>query len=82
MLPKAPITTLTTVVITLGDRDTSIVSDLDIVTMAQLKSIIKQNNTNNQILVKQLRDIKKEKIKMPLIKRFVGEKYKLRGFFI
>ena len=77
MPPKALTTTLPTVITTLGNRDTSIASDLDIVTIAQLKSVIKQNNINNRILVKQLNNIKKKKIKMLSIKRFAKDKHKL-----
>ena len=46
MLPKAPVITPSMVVTTLGNRDTSIQTNLDIVIMNQLRSIIKQNNAN------------------------------------
>ena len=84
MLPKAaPMTILG--VLTLRD-DTSIGDDessqLQLVTIARLKEVIKRIDINNVGLKVKIKDIGTIKVKMLLIKRFDGIRNKLKGFLI
>ena len=54
--------------------------DSQAVTQGQLKEFTEQMNNNQQSLLEQLTDMKREKIKMPSIERFAGEKQKIKGF--
>ena len=73
MLPKALVIILLTATTTLGLGDTSIVDiDLQIVTRGQLQEIV------NYLL--DINGIRAAKVKLPLIKRFLGERLKLKGF--
>ena len=61
--------------------DTSIAdTDLQVVIMGQLQQIINQLTSNRQVLENKIAEIGISKIKMPLIKKFSGEKAKLKGF--
>jgi hypothetical protein len=78
MLPK---TTLTTAM-TLGlVGDTNIANtDLQIVIMGQLYKVVNQLTSNSVVLNNKINSIGISKVKMPLIKRFSGEKMKLKEF--
>jgi hypothetical protein len=67
---------------TLGSvGDTNIANtDLQVVTMGQLCKVVNQLINNNIVLDDKINSIGISKIKMPLIKRFSGEKVKLKGF--
>ena len=55
-------------------------TDLQVIIMGQLQQIINQLTSNRQVLKNKIAEIGISKIKMPLIKRFSGEKVKLKGF--
>jgi hypothetical protein len=78
MLPKIILTTATT----LGSvGDTNIANiDLQIVTMEQLCKVVNQLTNNSVALDNKINSIGISKVKMPSIKRFSGEKVKLKGF--
>jgi hypothetical protein len=78
MPPKIILTT----VITLGSvGNTSIANtDLQIVTMGQLYKVVNQLTNNSVVLNNKINSIEISKVKMPLIKRFSGEKVKFKGF--
>ena len=54
--------------------------DLQVVIMGQLQSIINQLIKNGQVLKNKINEIGMFKVKIPSIKRFNGEKVKLKGF--
>ena len=61
--------------------DTSIAKiDLQIVTVAQLQKVINQLIVNSVILDTKINSIDIIKVKILLVKRFRGEKSKLKGF--
>jgi hypothetical protein len=61
--------------------DTSIANiDSQVVTMGQLYKIVNQLTNNSVALNDKINSIGISKVKMPLIKRFSGEKVKLKGF--
>jgi hypothetical protein len=78
MLPKI----IPTTAITLKSvGDTSIANiDLQVVTIKQLYKIINQLTNNGVVLNNKINSIGISKVKMPLIKRFSGEKVKFKGF--
>jgi hypothetical protein len=81
MPPKAAVTTLLTAATTLGlGGDTSIIDDLQPIIRGQLQEIVDQLIDNNATLKERLNSISIAKIKLPLIKRFIGERSKLKGF--
>ena len=82
MPPKAPVTTPSTAATTLGSGgDTSIAdTDSQIVTRGQLQEMVDRLQDNNRILKERINGIGAAKVKLPLIKRFSGEKLKLKGF--
>ena len=55
-------------------------TDSQVVTMGQLQAIVNQLTSNRQALENKITKIGIFKVKMPLIKRFSGEKAKLKGF--
>ena len=55
-------------------------TDLQVVIMGQLQQIVNQLTGNRQVLENKIAEMSMSKIKMPLIKRFSGEKAKLKGF--
>ena len=66
---------------TSGLGDTSIDNrDSQVVTRGQLQEMVNHLQDNNRILKEHINGIKAAKIKLPLIKRFLGEKLKLKGF--
>jgi hypothetical protein len=71
-----------TTVTTLGSvSDTNIANiDSQIVTMGQLYKVVNQLTNNSIVLNNKINSIGISKIKMPSIKRFSGEKIKLKGF--
>jgi hypothetical protein len=61
--------------------DTNIANiDLQVVTMGQLCKVVNQLINDSVVLDNKINSIGISKIKMPLIKRFSGEKIKLKGF--
>ena len=83
MLLKAAVTTPLTAAITLGLGNTSIQdTDSQLVTVRQLQVMVNRLTDNNIILKERLNGIRVVKVKLLLIKRFVGEKTKLKGFLI
>ena len=55
-------------------------SDSQVVTMVQLRETIEQINKVNNTLRTKINSIQTAKIKMPSIKRFIGERLRLKGF--
>ena len=56
-------------------------TDLQLVTVKQLQEVINQITVNRTLLENRLNIIGIVKIKILLVKRFRGEKFKLKGFF-
>ena len=54
--------------------------DLQVVTTAQLKSIINEINIINNAIRARINNIGISRVKMPLIKRFLGKRLRLKGF--
>ena len=54
--------------------------DLQVVTIGQLQVIVNQLTSNRQVLENKITEMGIFKVKMPLIKRFSGEKAKFKGF--
>ena len=78
MPPKAISTTATALGLV---SNTNIANtDLQVVIMGQLQIIINQLTSNGQALENKITEMGISKIKMPSIKRFSGEKAKLKGF--
>jgi len=82
MPPRAAlITTALATAITLRPGNTSMdKGDSQVVTRGQLQEIVNHLQDNNRILKERINGIKAVKIKLPSIKRFLGEKLKLKGF--
>jgi hypothetical protein len=78
MLPKITLTTATTLEL-VGDTNIANI-DSQIVTMGQLCKVINQLTNNSVALNNKINSIGIFKIKIPSIKRFSGEKVKLKGF--
>jgi hypothetical protein len=80
MPPKITLTTATT----LGSvGDTSIANtDLQVVMIGQLYKVVDQLISNSVALDNKINSIGISKVKMLSIKRFSGEKVKLKGFLI
>jgi hypothetical protein len=78
MLPKIILTTATTLRLV---GDTSIANtDSQVVIMGQLYKVVNQLINNSVALNDKINSIGISKVKIPLIKRFSGEKVKLKGF--
>jgi hypothetical protein len=78
MPPKITPTTATT---SGSVGDTSIAdTDSQVITMGQLRKVINQLTNNGVALNDKINSIGISKVKMPSIKRFSGEKTKLKGF--
>ena len=61
--------------------DTSITNiDLQVVIMGQLYKVVNQLTNNSIALNNKINSIGISKVKIPLIKKFSGEKVKLKGF--
>ena len=84
MPPKAPVTTLLTVATTLGiSEDVSILNaSLQLVIVGQLQEIVNWLIENNTILKSRINGIGVVKVKLFLVKRFLGDKVKLKEFLI
>ena len=54
--------------------------DSQVVTIGQLQQIINQFTSNRQALENKIPEMSIFKVKMPSIKKFSGEKVKLKGF--
>ena len=82
MPPKAPVITLLTAATTLGtSKDISILNaSLQLVIVGQLQEMVNQLTENNIILKSRINGIGAAKVKLPLVKRFLGDKIKLKGF--
>jgi hypothetical protein len=78
-----PKTTLTTVMILGLVGNTNIANtDSQIVIIGQLREVVNQLINNSVALDDKINSIGIFKVKIPLIKRFSGEKVKLKGFLI
>jgi hypothetical protein len=77
-----PLKIILTIAMTLGlVGDTNIANiDLQIVTIGQLYKMVNQFINNSVALDNKINSIRILKVKMPSIKRFSGEKVKLKGF--
>ena len=84
MLLKALVTTPLMAVTTLGiSKDVSISNtSLQLVIVGQLQEIVNQLIKNNIILKSRINGIGVAKVKLSLVKRFLGDKIKLKGFLI
>ena len=82
MPPKAPATTLLTAATSLGTSgDISIANtNLQIVTQGELYEMVNYLQDNTRILKERINGISIVKDKIPLIKQYLGEKLKLKGF--
>jgi hypothetical protein len=78
MPPKITLTTVTTLGL-VGDTNIANI-DLQIVMMEQLYKVVNQLINNSVALNNKINSIGMSKVKMPLIKKFSGEKVKLKGF--
>ena len=77
MTPSIAATTLrTSEDISMDDRS------LQLVTVGQLQEIVNRLVDNNQILKDRIYNIRVVKVKLPLVKRYLGEKSRLKGFLI
>jgi hypothetical protein len=56
--------------------------DSQVVTMGQLYKVVNQLTNNSIALDDKINSIEMSKVKIPSIKRFSGEKVKLKGFLI
>jgi hypothetical protein len=77
-----PLKTTLTTATTLGlVSDTNIANiDSQVVIMGQLYKVVNQLTNNSVVLNNKINSIGIFKVKMPSIKRFSGEKVKLKGF--
>ena len=82
MPPKALVAMPSTAATTLGlGGDTSIVdTDSQLIIRGQLQEIINHLQDNSRILKERINRIRVARVKLPLIKQFLGEKPKLKGF--
>ena len=82
MLPKALVTTPLMVATTLEtSEDVSISNNsLQLVIVGQLQEMVNQLIENNIIFKSRINGIGVTKIKLSLVKRFLGNKSKLKGF--
>ena len=78
MLPKTTLTTATTLGL-VGDINITDI-DLQVVIIGQLYKVVNQLTNNSVALNNKINSIGISKIKMPSIKKFSGEKAKLKGF--
>jgi hypothetical protein len=78
MLPKIILTMATT----LGSVGDTNIADIDsqVVTMGQLYKVVNQLTNNGVALNNKINSIGISKVKIPSIKKFSGEKIKLKGF--
>ena len=82
-LKAATITLITAATTVRASKDTSIANtNLQIVTQGQLQKIVNYLQDNNRILEERINGIGIVKVKLPLIKRFLGKKLKLKGFLL
>jgi hypothetical protein len=78
MLPKTTLTTATTLKL-VGNTNIADINS-QVVTMGQLYKVVNQLTNNGVALNNKINSIGMSKVKMPSIKRFSGEKVKLKGF--
>ena len=79
---KALVTTLLTVVTTLGtSKDVSMSNaSLQFAIVDQLQEMVNWLTENNIILKSRINGVGAAKVKLPLVKQFLGNKAKLKGF--
>jgi len=82
MPPKALVTMPSTAATTSGiGGDTSMANiDSQLITRGQLQEMVNYLQDNNRILKEHINKIRVAKVKLPLIKQFLGEKSKLKRF--
>jgi hypothetical protein len=73
------IPTIATILGLVGDTNIANTNS-QIVIMGQLCKVVNQLTNNNVVLNDKINSIRISKVKIPLIKRFSGEKVKLKGF--
>ena len=56
--------------------------DSQIVTMGQLREVIKQMNQGQEAFNNKLKSIRTNTVKLPAVKRFDGTQIKLKGYLI
>ena len=82
MLPKVlaitPLTAVTT--LKLGTNTSIVDTNLQLAIVGQLQKIVNRLIDNNRLQEEKINRIGAVKVKLPLIKRFLGEKLKLKGF--
>jgi hypothetical protein len=78
MPPKTTLTTATTLGL-IGDTNMANM-DSQVVTMGQLYKVVDQLTNNSVALDNKINSMGMSKVKMPLIKKFSGEKVTLKGF--
>ena len=80
MPPKA----ISTMATALGSVEDISITDIDlqVIIIGQLQQIVNQLTSNKQVLENKIAELGISKVKMPLVKRFSGEKAKLKGFLI
>ena len=81
---KALVITPLIIVTTLGtSKDVSILNtSSQLVIVGQLQEIVNWLTENNIILKSRINGIRATKVKLPLVKQFLGDKSKLKGFLI
>ena len=81
---KALVITPLIIVTTLGtSKDVSILNtSSQLVIVGQLQEIVNWLTENNIILKSYINGIRATKVKLPLVKRFIGDKVKLKEFLI
>ena len=84
MPPKGALVTMPlTATTTLGLGDTSIAdTDSQLITRGQLQEMVNYLLDNNRILKERINGIGAVKVKLLLIKQFLEERLKLKGFLI
>ena len=79
---KALVITPLTAATTLGTSGgvSMLNNSLQLVIVGQLQEIVNWLTENNIILKSYINGIRAAKVKLPLVKRFLGDKIKLKGF--
>jgi len=81
---KAAVITTSTAATTSGLGNGTSIADtnLQLVTTEQLQEIVNRLINNNRILKERINRIGAAKVKLPLIKRFLGKRLKFKGFLM
>ena len=71
---------ITATTLELGGNTSITNIDLQVVIIGQLQQIVNQLTSNRQVLENKITEIGIFKVKMPLVKKYSGEKAKFKGF--